>query len=198
MPRNDYIYSFIGVCCPCSGCHVRYWECNCKCTLHAKHYTGVCSFKEEFLPDEWQYKGHTYTRDWSKLGISPCFATVWPYLCNSPSLFDLMCNMGIQLWCLLHKSVGRITRENLAELLSTVPQAEPRLTNSRCTPRFLGVLSSTCGMDLSMWDTCRNACAVYMYLGINPVTASMFLLCFIRASRDGRHSVWALTTGRIW
>lgn len=63
-----------------------------------------------------------------------------------------------------------ITTDNLAELLSAVPGAEPRLTNSRYTHRFLGFLRIVCGMCVSVQNTCRQACAVSLYLGIDSVT----------------------------
>lgn len=63
-----------------------------------------------------------------------------------------------------------ITMDNLAELLSAVPGAEPRLTNSRYTHRFLGFLRSVCGMCVSVQNTCRQACAVSLYLRIDSVT----------------------------
>lgn len=67
--------------------------------------------------------------------------------------------------------------------LSTVPGAEPRFTDGRCTQGFLGVLSHLCGMHMSVSDTHRQAWALRMYLGINSVmgeTTSAPPLGFIR------------------
>lgn len=80
-----------------------------------------------------------------------------------------------------------ITTDNLAEWLSTVPGAEPRLTNGKYTRDFRGALRTVCGMYVSVADTCRQSCVVSLRCRINSVrgeTSALLLGSSGKASQE--------------
>jgi len=147
---------------------------NGECILHAKHCTRKLRYMTVWrgILAWWMAMQCYIHRIRSKLALNLCSGTYW--LCDlihATHLTSLISSVIQGCDLLSYPHIWYFARATLLEghdenkrepgwLLSTGPGAKPRLTNSRCTQGFLGVISHVCAMYMSVWDTQACICSM--------------------------------------